>query len=77
MGLYEKLPSLCHPITIRATQDLWSIIGIKDQVVGECPLRQMTHGQSTDLFCAFSGLPFLSHLDVWTKHPILVFLESI
>jgi len=71
------LPSLWHLVTTRTIQDLWSIIGIEDQVVGRCPLRQMSHGQNIYLFCDFSGLSFLFHLEVWTKHQMMIFLESI
>lgn len=65
-----------HPVTIRTVQDLWSTTGIKDQVAGGCPLQQMTHGRSVDLLQIFSGVSFLSYLELWTKHPVLVFLES-
>lgn len=66
-----------HPVTIRTIQELWSIVGVKDQAVGGCLLQEMSCAQNIDLFHIFSGLPFLSHLEVWTKHPMLVFLESI
>lgn len=77
LGLFGKRPSLGHPVTLRTIQDLWGTIGIKDQVASGCPLQQMTHAQIIDLLQIFSGASFLSYLEVWTKHPVLIFLETI
>lgn len=74
-GLFGKWPSLGHAVRIRTSQDLWSTIDFKDQVAGGCPLQEMTQGQIMDLLHIFGSVSFLSYLEVWTKHSVLVFLE--